>query len=224
MLKVSCILSLCLATPLLAYNNGYEQGDSWTLSESFLLNKEGGGRFLQGDPNPEYNADEPIWFYLEAPPGDDAGSAVPLGFSGYHPIGMGWGHQLAEPTNQEPPHIDSYPYIVRAFGADEGKIYVHPAPTSDLLVAWTAPAAGRFKAEATFQRGGQAGDGVRISWVSGDKVMAEADVEPKEGATELVTPEVTLKKGERLYFRLNAKSSANDDSGLIYLQVTYEGP
>lgn len=217
------LVLLCAAASAHAYDNNYQAGDNWLLEESFLENKEGSGRFRQGDPKVTYNADDPIWFYLEAAPGDDANNATPLAYTGYHQIGLGWSAEQGQPPDQEPPRIEGYPYIVRGSGSAERTIYVHPAQDKDLIIAWQAPVAGRFKADATFERGGNIGDGQRISWAADRNILAEIDVQPVEGATELSIPETTLKKGEKLYFRINCRGSANDDSGLVYLQVTYEG-
>lgn len=206
----------------LAYDNGYQPGDSWMLEESFLENQEGSGRFQQGDRKSFYNPDDPIWFYLEALPGDDAAAATPLTACGFHSIGRGWATQQVEPPDQEPPRIEGYPYIVRGAGSAEKIIYVHPGP-KDLLIVWQAPVEGRYKAEATFERGHDLGDGQTLSWTAGDTIVSEVIVPAKEGATELATPTVALKKGERLYFRIGAGGSSNDDSGLAYVQVTYEG-
>ncbi|CAN5776103.1 hypothetical protein BH09VER1_BH09VER1_17160 [soil metagenome] len=224
MIKKLSLALLCLAGSAHAYDNGYKPGDTWTLEESFLENKEGSGRFRQGDPKTIYNSDDAIWFYLEALPGDEAANATPFEFCGYHRIGLGWGDEQSQPPEQEPPRIEGYPYIVRGAGSAQTTIFVHPGQQKDLIVAWQAPISGSFKAEATFERGGELGDGQHISWASKDGILAEVDVEPVAGTKEIATKSTVVKKGDRLYFRVNCRGSANDDSGVIYLQVTYEAP
>lgn len=224
MIKYILFASFCAVFVAQAYDNGYQPGDNWMLEESFLENNEGGGRFRQGDPKAIFNADDEIWFYLQAAPGDEPASAEPLPFCGHSPIGPGWSADHGDPPDQEPPRIGGYPYIVRGSGSAEKSIYVHPGQSNDLIVAWQAPVGGNFKAEAMFERGGDTGDGQKISWTADSKILAEATVPAQEGATELAAKNVKLAKGDRLYFRLNNNGSANDDGGVIYVQVTYEGP
>lgn len=212
------------ASELCAYDKSqYQPGDFWTLEECFLINNEGVDWFKQGDFKVDYDSGDPIWFYLMGAPNQDASLAEELPASGLHRLGPGWAGALA-PSEDGVRRIEDYPFIVRNDGADEKTILVHPGEGKELIVAWQAPITGRFKAEAVYQRLSERGDGQHLTWLHQHDIVAEKMADEVNVPLEVVTPEIPMKKSERLYFCIGPNGNNQDDSGTVAVRVSYLGP
>lgn len=209
-----CLLPLAAA---LAYNNKYEPGDTWSLEECMPA-PETGDAFIQGEPKREYNDEDPIWFYLESPIGEDATEAVPLGFSGLYKSGWGWSH--AEDTESGlSGHIGGYPLIYK-IGRQDNTIATHPGEENDLVVAWESPVTGNVAVECVYTRQDSNGDGQMVSLYRGKHQLAEELAGDASQDLIIEKERVAVKKGERIYLRINKRDSINNDSGLVRFKVT----
>lgn len=90
---------------------------------------------------------------------------------------------------------------------------LHPAVGADVVIAWNAPRAGDAQLTFILQSLEDAGgDGVSVTlWHNATRITEPAVISNGMGQSHRITSQRTVKAGDTLYLRINARDSAGSD-------------